>query len=55
MPHSISLEREISASALILFVERFSNQEHKLWKGVRRHEGPVAEAEEIQLCHPLAF
>jgi hypothetical protein len=55
MSHSISLEREISADALILLVDRFRNQEQKLWKGVRRHEGPVDEAEEIQLSHTLAF
>lgn len=55
MPRPLSLEREISASVLILFLERFRNQEQQRWKGVRRHEGPFDEAEEIQLCHTLAF
>jgi hypothetical protein len=55
MPHSISLEREISASALILFRELFRNQEQKRCQGIRRHGGPFDAAEGIQLCHILAF
>lgn len=55
MPHSISLEMEISAYALILFVDIFRNQEQKLCKGLRMHEVPFDGAEEIQLCHTLAF
>jgi hypothetical protein len=46
---------EISAYALILFVDMFRDQEQKPWKGVRRHEGPFDAAEEIQPCHTLAF
>ena len=55
MAHSISLEREISVYALILFGDMFRNQEQKPCKGVRMHEVPFDGAEENQLCHTLAF